>query len=597
MSESLLKIYFRRIFLERNLSMKYYKDILQIRLIGYTKPVDMIGIDDVQDLIAYCAKVSNPQFQTDFSKSERLLTYLKTHSHWSPFEMASATMEVTTTRDIARQFLRHRSFSFQEFCIAGNTEIYFDLPKAVEQGKRRLYKKTIKDLYTSWHDSAHKKTSIQKMFVRQLDLTTGLLTHSNIKNIFYTGVKSLFKITLDNGKSITCTKEHKLYSKTGFDTLERLVGLSINNTKVSMNKACEIACNGEPIYRNKEWLQAAKQRSIENKTGVTGIAAEADISYNTIRKWLRIHNLQFTKKEVASYIEIWNKGKFGYKNKPHTEETREKMRNSARKGPDSNLWKGGVDRSFRLQVTDYIAKYRDFLFKQANYSCSRCNSNKKLELHHIVPVYENKNLAFDISNIEVICKQCHTKHHKINSDYSVNKKARKLTVNYSKIINIEYAGEEDTYDLEVESNSHNYVANGIITHNSQRYANPQDMETAFVLREARLQDTKNRQNSIKLDKDSDGHAVLEDAWKNKQEQLIKLAKETYDWALANSIAKEQARVVLPEGNTISKVYVNGTIRSWIHYAELRSANGTQKEHQMLAIACAEAISKIFPMIK
>ncbi len=220
---------------------KTYNDIMNVRLVGYTQPVDMIGIDDVQDLIAYCAKVSNPQFQTDFSRSEKLLNYLKAHAHWSPFEMASATMEVSTTRDIARQFLRHRSFSFQEF--------------------------------------------------------------------------------------------------------------------------------------------------------------------------------------------------------------------------------------------------------------------------------------------------------------------------------------------------------------SQRYANPQDMVTSFVLREARLQDDKNRQNSIVVDDEE-----LQKQWDAAQQDVIDLAQEAYDWAIANGIAKEQARVVLPEGNTVSKLYVNGTIRSWIHYTELRSANGTQREHMALAVACAQAIAKIFPMI-
>ncbi len=220
---------------------KTYNDIMNVRLVGYTQPVDMIGIDDVQDLIAYCAKVSNPQFQTDFSRSEKLLNYLKAHAHWSPFEMASATMEVSTTRDIARQFLRHRSFSFQEF--------------------------------------------------------------------------------------------------------------------------------------------------------------------------------------------------------------------------------------------------------------------------------------------------------------------------------------------------------------SQRYANPQDMATSFVLREGRLQDDKNRQNSIVVDDEE-----LQNQWNAAQQDVIDLAKEAYDWAIANGIAKEQARVVLPEGNTVSKLYVNGTIRSWIHYTELRSANGTQREHMALAVACAQAIAKIFPMI-
>lgn len=91
---------------------------MKVKLFGHTKPVDDLGIeglDDVQDLIAYCAKVSNPQFQNNFETSERLLTYLAEHSHWSPFEMVSVTMEIDTTRDIARQILRHRSFSFQEF--------------------------------------------------------------------------------------------------------------------------------------------------------------------------------------------------------------------------------------------------------------------------------------------------------------------------------------------------------------------------------------------------------------------------------------------------------------------------------------------------
>lgn len=220
-----------------------YNDILKVRLIGYTHPVEGLDeeIGDVQELIAFCAKVSNPQFQTDFSTSERLLNYLTKHKHWSPFEMASATMEVTTTRDIARQFLRHRSFSFQEF--------------------------------------------------------------------------------------------------------------------------------------------------------------------------------------------------------------------------------------------------------------------------------------------------------------------------------------------------------------SQRYADPAEMGEMFVLREARLQDVKNRQNSIDTE-----DAELQNQWNAAQQDVIELAREAYEWAISNGIAKEQARAVLPEGNTISRLYAQGTIRSWIHYIELRSANGTQREHSAIAVECAKAIAKIFPMI-
>ena len=126
---------------------------------------------------------------------------------------------------------------------------------------------------------------------------------------------------------------------------------------------------------------------------------------------------------------------------------------------------------------------------------------------------------------------------------------------------------------------------------SQRYANPvKDLE--FVTREARLQDLKNRQNSIENDDEE-----ISNMWVEKQEHLINEARETYNWAIENGIAKEQARAVLPEGNTVSRMYMNGTLRSWIHYIELRSGNGTQKEHMEIAVACAEVITKIFPMSK
>jgi len=126
---------------------------------------------------------------------------------------------------------------------------------------------------------------------------------------------------------------------------------------------------------------------------------------------------------------------------------------------------------------------------------------------------------------------------------------------------------------------------------SQRYADP-TKELDFVLREARLQDTKNRQNSIEINDDK-----LQKQWNTIQSDVIKEAINAYSWAISNGIAKEQARVVLPEGNTISKLYVNGTLRSWIHYIDLRDGNGTQKEHAEIARACAEVIAKVFPIIK
>ena len=127
---------------------------------------------------------------------------------------------------------------------------------------------------------------------------------------------------------------------------------------------------------------------------------------------------------------------------------------------------------------------------------------------------------------------------------------------------------------------------------SQRYCDP-TKEVEFVIREARLQDTKNRQNSTELDMQNPEHRELQRLWQEKQQEVIQLAAKNYEWAVSNGLAKEQARVVLPEGNMTSRLYVHGTIRSFIHYIEVRTDPSTQKEHRELALAVAEAVSKVF----
>ena len=150
----------------------------------------------------------------------------------------------------------------------------------------------------------------------------------------------------------------------------------------------------------------------------------------------------------------------------------------------------------------------------------------------------------------------------------------------------------------LEINTTRDIAHQIVRHRSfsfqefsQRYADPKEFGEQFVIREARLQDHKNRQNSIEIDSEEDIHH----AWAVEQQKVIDKAKEVYEWAIKAGIAKEQARVVLPEGCTKTRLYMNGTLRSWIHYIDLRGANGTQKEHMEIARLCAEVIAKIFPM--
>jgi thymidylate synthase (FAD) len=131
---------------------------------------------------------------------------------------------------------------------------------------------------------------------------------------------------------------------------------------------------------------------------------------------------------------------------------------------------------------------------------------------------------------------------------------------------------------------------------SQRYADPTaELGESFVIREARFQDTKNRQNSVEFDLNDESQRLLAIEWERAQKRVLFAVEKEYKWAIANGIAKEQARAILPEGLTVSRMYMNGTIRSWIHYINLRKENGTQKEHMEIAQACAKVISTVFPL--
>jgi thymidylate synthase (FAD) len=158
--------------------------------------------------------------------------------------------------------------------------------------------------------------------------------------------------------------------------------------------------------------------------------------------------------------------------------------------------------------------------------------------------------------------------------------------------------------ITLEINTTRDIAHQIVRHRSfafqefsQRYAEPSALGYPFELRQARIQDENNRQNSLPLDLEMDGHNILEARWIREQKKVIAAAEGTYAWAIENGIAKEQARVVLPEGLTKTRLYMSGTVRSWIHYVDVRTAPGTQKEHMDIARECAYTINEFFPMIK
>ena len=184
-----------------------------------------------------------------------------------------------------------------------------------------------------------------------------------------------------------------------------------------------------------------------------------------------------------------------------------------------------------------------------------------------------------------------------NPNNQINKEASVKLIKY--LIKHQHWSPQEMVSACLEIETTRDIAHQIVRHRSfafqefsQRYANPEEMGEQFVTRECRLQDTKNRQNSV----DTEDPYLIE-RWEEEQLKVIMQAEKAYNWAIDNGIAKEQARVVLPEGCTKTRLYMNGTIRSWVHYIELRGANGTQKEHMDIAHACAKVIAEIFPLAK
>ena len=542
-------------------------DFNKVKVIGVTQPV-VDFIPDAEGILSYAARVSSPSNQENFDTAGKLLAYCVKHKHYSVFETCSLTMEIEAPRDIARQILRHRSFSFQEFCVAEGTKISTVVGGSTKKVKiEDLYKRYKSDQYWNMSDN----------MVRVFDEKTSTLVQAKIKEVFKTGVKPVYKMTLDNGRTIESTLEHKFLTQEGFSEL--------GNIEIGDF----IGCNGVPVWQMQQWLAEAKFEAIENGTGLQGIADKAGTSTHTIRKWLKKHNLQFTKKQVALYTEAWNKGlepeKQPMYGKLLSEETRKKMRDSSKKGEDSSLFKGGDARSFGLEVRDFWYKRKNNLIKTLGNVCALSGkecSFDDLEIDHIKPLSKFPELAYEISNIQLLSKEEHRKKSALESS------KRLLTASWHKVVSIEFVGDKETYDMEIDHESHNYVANGIITHNSQRYA----QSTEFIKRECRLQDTKNRQNSLDCFDEDTAHV-----WKVMQDELLSVAEKNYQHAISIGIAKEVARTILPEGLTMSKMYMNGTVRSWLHFIQVRDDEGVaQKEIVDVARKAKEELLKHFPSL-
>ena len=485
---------------------------------------------DAEKSIVYMARVSNPSNQKNEETSTRLIKYLIKHRHWSPFEMAHMSVEINTSRAIAAQILRHRSFSFQEFCLAGDSRITVSTPGGSVQ---RL---PIEELHRLWSSGLFKAR-----MARAYDANLGRFIEAPIKSVYSSGRKPVYEFTIKSSAShrrIRCTREHRVLTKErGFVPFGEAFDSGLN-----------VALNGAPadalMYRNPTVLE-------ENAwMGSTAFAAKYNIADVTARKWFRHYGMTPSRPNNA---------------------------------PSS-----GVDQGFSGKLSSFMKWARQNVRKEQCQDCGHDGSTSRLELSHTVAHDGDPKLAFDESNLRTLCARCHRKHDQLIQGKQYGWTLG-MTAKWGRIQSQVFLGIQDTYDIEMDHPTHNFVADGVVVHNSQRYSSVEDL-TPLEMPMLRRQDVKNKQAShddLDPELKKELMAAIADHYENTQSLYLRL--------LGEGVAKECAREVLPLG-TPTRIYMAGSIRSWIHYLEVRCGVETQLEHRMVANNIRDIFKEYLPSI-
>ena len=596
---------------------------MKVELVAYTagQPGTEFEGKSIDEIIVGMARVSSSRETNDlFQEPEKLLRHCIQHGHWSVFATCNITFKVETSRAMGRELLRHQVLP-QELCITGDSKISFVSPNG------SIFYRSIEDLYDIFSLQKekysaieyHSRTKIKNCNIKTFNLNSKLFDVSKIRNVFKNGIKDIYEIQLSDGKIIKSTLDHKyLNEKYQFFPIKDICNIIINtdNSVISFEKA-KIAVNGKNIYQDKEWLYLKKIESIENKLGLKFIAQEANVSTHTIKKWLKKFNLSFTKKEVSQYTQIWNKNKKGYSIKPWSFEARENASKRTPKGKDHHSYKGG-GRNERELISSFLQTQKRIIFEKHGNFCNICKSVKNIHLHHIEEVTRNPYKAYDIENIIPLCSECHSDTHKklrkqpydkiydlnnfdwksVRPDYlkdnpisffSKTKRKfnfinnNKYTVNFVDVEKIKYLGKNETFDLEIESESHNYVANKIVVHNSQRYTDSPSYEPIELRKQAKT----NRQSSLEPVEDIETITKIHNH--------LKLTADLYTDLINLGVSRETSRMIQPETAT-TIMYLNAPVRVWLSVLNQRLHKTAQKEIREVAELMRDQFIEKCPII-
>lgn len=541
------------------------------------------------------------------------LEFLLMNNHSTPFEMCELAIEVQAPIFVFREWHRHRTQ-----CLAGDTEVYFEIRHRAKDAKRGPYKVKIKDLYARWQPSVRKdrperqtnaffkKQRVQQMLLRCLNEDSKAFINTNIVDVLYSGKKETYEVILGDGKKITCSPDHRFLFKNGWASLKEGVGLTHNGGTVAWSDDAALYVNGVEAYRDAEWL---KTRYHSGMT-LDVIASEAGVSTHAIRKWLKKHNLQMKKDFQKGHLP-WNTGKTYKTGAILSEEHKEKIRHS-RSGEKSNFWKGGVS-SDRANIARWTREQAPKVHEKFDYTCQLCKKRGgRLHAYHVIPVWADEAKAYDFENLVSLCEDCHhdTKGKELDfvprltglplpEKYNgksphTTKGQPKLIAKLVRIKDIKYVGEQDCYDLAVEGPFHNFVANGIVTHNSYnefsaRYSvMPNEHYVPEKSRFAPVKSSNKQEASVSEKSEVNLDDLVAEIVEDQRDTYAR-----YEELISEGVPKEIARINCPVSR-LSKMRAKTDLLNWLKFLNLRMRPNAMWEIRQYANAVAAIIEELFP---
>ncbi len=449
---------------------------------------------------------------------------------------------------------------------------------------------------------------VRKMRLRVLDEATGEFVAGHIREVLDKGIQPVYRLTLADGKQLTLTENHRVLTSGGWRTMREAVGLRGEAESAEMTRECALMTNGVPAHRDYEWMSARRR---EGKS-VREIAAEAGCSYHTVRKWLARHDLRFTRQEQYRSRRPWIAGLRGYRTGMVLSDRHREAIRAARSGTRSNFWRGGIT-SERASIGRWTTEQAPKVHQQYDYVCQSCGSRGgQLHAHHVVPVWLDASKAKEIGNLISVCDGCHRRTHRTRESklafaryfspwigfatdaVELRKRGWKLTARPVAVIALEYVGLRQTYDLSVEGPWHNFVANGVVVHNSfnefsMRYAKATD--EFYVPEPDDVRTQVGKPGAYSFDPVS---PEVAETTREELRTIYEMAYAAYERLVELGVARELARCVMPVG-AYTEFYWTVNARSLMNFVSLRAADSAQREIRRYAEAVEQFFAEKMPV--